>query len=305
MDFLEKIYSKIISCKKPLFLVGSDKNSGKTTVLNALMRQFSSKNESCNILSCGMDGEEEDSVFRTEKPPIRVNNNDLFVTTWNGTCDLPVKLVSTLPFSVSGNRERLGIWKAEGVGDIILNGGLSVSQVWEIINKLNEVSDNLIFIDGALDRWSALFGGESVFILVAGGKSFSTVYSAGKWLKEKLDILGLPVTANEFEVYNYEKLLNSEILPDSVKFDGALTYRVAREIISKGVSKLTVKSPSHIFCTLKHLEKLQIFVEHNSLPIGIAVNPEKIGNSQFSSRDLVSHLSEIAEDIPVFDILTL
>ena len=63
-----------------LCLAGMCKNAGKTTALNALIRGAKARGVSLALTSIGRDGEREDLVTGTNKPPIYMTGGTLFAT---------------------------------------------------------------------------------------------------------------------------------------------------------------------------------------------------------------------------------
>jgi ABC-type branched-subunit amino acid transport system ATPase component len=63
---------------KIVAIVGICKNAGKTTVLNAVLKQH---DFSWGVLSTGRDGEREDLVYKTPKPRVLIPRGVFFVAT--------------------------------------------------------------------------------------------------------------------------------------------------------------------------------------------------------------------------------
>ena len=61
-------------------LAGTCKNAGKTTALNALIHGARVRGVSLALTSIGRDGEREDLITGTYKPPIYVTGGSLFAT---------------------------------------------------------------------------------------------------------------------------------------------------------------------------------------------------------------------------------
>lgn len=127
-----------------LSVIGLSKNAGKTTVLNALIRD-APKAGVLGILSMGVDGEKHDAISGREKPLIRVRENMLVATSahwlnrqpghWEviqscgiqsvmGKCSLPAP----------NGRDRF-CWqvflpKAGGTGDGVFEAGRCTKSCW-------------------------------------------------------------------------------------------------------------------------------------------------------------------------------
>jgi len=144
--FTEK--SQIIS------IIGMDKNVGKTTLLNFLLKELQNRHVPTLVLSIGRDGEANDSVENTSKPPIII---------YKGGCFLTIKELIRTPSSI----EILECFNSKVSGSkIILGHALQDTQI-QLVNPANQkvlsemirislerCGGGTVFIDGALDRLS-------------------------------------------------------------------------------------------------------------------------------------------------------
>ncbi|MDZ4121487.1 MAG: hypothetical protein U1C33_03650, partial [Candidatus Cloacimonadaceae bacterium] len=62
--------------KTTIALIGLSKNAGKTSLLNFLIK--SAPRIRFGIMSTGRDGEEQDTVFATPKPPVILSAGTIF-----------------------------------------------------------------------------------------------------------------------------------------------------------------------------------------------------------------------------------
>jgi|GEM_PF-1763084 hypothetical protein len=69
-----------LNFKNVYSIIGISKNSGKTTLLNYLIKNIEKNNKNYLITSIGYDGESVDLVTETEKPSIYINKNNYFIT---------------------------------------------------------------------------------------------------------------------------------------------------------------------------------------------------------------------------------
>ena len=80
MPALQQSIREMIAPYTTLCLAGMCKNAGKTTALNALIRGARARGVSLALTSIGRDGEREDLVTGTNKPPIYLTGGTLFAT---------------------------------------------------------------------------------------------------------------------------------------------------------------------------------------------------------------------------------
>lgn len=138
---------------KSYSIVGISKNSGKTTLLNYILKNVESLNKNYFITSIGIDGESIDQVTKTSKPDIYISNGNMFTSAKEFIRD------------IIGNFEIIeNINEGGALGDIYVCKAIDNIKVKvcgprnnEKLKKLSEKYKkyhNFFFIDGALDRIS-------------------------------------------------------------------------------------------------------------------------------------------------------
>lgn len=149
-DFEEFI--KRLSNYSTLSIIGLEKNTGKTTTLNAILKAV--KDRKLAITSIGRDGEKIDLVTSTHKPRIYIQESILVATAKS------VLLKSDVTFEIL---EALNI--GTPMGDIVIGRSLSSgfveiagpstkNQIKYVISRLKEHGAELTIVDGALSRKS-------------------------------------------------------------------------------------------------------------------------------------------------------
>jgi hypothetical protein len=293
-----KLISELLKPEIPVFIVGSDKNSGKTTILSLLKDIQGDKNKKIGILTIGRDGENYDHVFNHSKPKLIVKPGDLFVTTFSGTKNTPAKLIFPLSYKNSGGMERLGIWCCESKGEIELTGPGIGEYLWDIISKTREAGADYIFVDGAIDRWTFASMGESKIILSCGFDGFNTVEKAIEWIKHKNILMNLPVSQKpEFEL---KDLKSEDQLKDvnEIFINGGFISETFKKLKPEKI-KIVVQSPSHIFLKHNELKSIQDNLSVLSKPELIALFYNS--REKYSPEKLLSKIEELNLKIPVFN----
>lgn len=153
-------------------LAGMCKNAGKTTALNALIRGAKMRGVSLALTSIGRDGEREDLVTGTYKPPIYVTGGTLFATSRGllQKCDATSEILS-----LTGIHTPLGevvILRALSDGFVELAGPSMSSQIVTLTGELRGLGAEKVLIDGALFRRSLCAPEAAEGVILSTGASF-------------------------------------------------------------------------------------------------------------------------------------
>ena len=151
MNSLENFIKKVnqFSC---IAITGMAKNTGKTSVLNRILSEETSKIRA--ITSIGYDGESSDQVTGTEKPEIYVRKGSLIATA-DGLlpfCDFTKELLSYTGFNTPMGEAIIVRALSDGYAQIA--GPSTRSQMEDTVRQLKDLGAEQIFIDGALSRKS-------------------------------------------------------------------------------------------------------------------------------------------------------
>jgi len=148
------IFDRLRTHQKIISIIGLEKNVGKTTLLNALLKGMAERGFQTLVLSIGRDGEQIDALEKTRKPGILI---------YKGSCFISIGELIKRPSAV----EILEVFDEKVSGSkLILARALQNTQV-QLINpgdqkRLNRIirisiqksGSHTVFIDGALDRLS-------------------------------------------------------------------------------------------------------------------------------------------------------
>ncbi|MCX6112130.1 MAG: hypothetical protein NTY22_02430, partial [Proteobacteria bacterium] len=142
--------SKLLE-NKVTFIIGSEKNVGKTTFFN--LARGAIKGTRHLLATIGVDGEKQDLVHGNTKPQILVDTDEYVVTTDSmlNSSDAELELVEIFPFkTVLG---RMSIARVLRQGTLELVGPGSNEQLSHILEYAkNELNINTMLIDGAINR---------------------------------------------------------------------------------------------------------------------------------------------------------
>lgn len=165
---------KLISGLSCAAIVGTEKNTGKTTLLNRLLSITGQGSEPVGITSIGYDGEETDQVTKTPKPKIYIKRGTLAATASMllNRCDFTKEILA-----LSGINTSMGevvLLRALSDGYIQIAGPSTTEQMELIVLKLKEYGAKKVFIDGALARKSTAAISASDGCFLATGAALST-----------------------------------------------------------------------------------------------------------------------------------
>lgn len=140
---------------KSLSIIGMEKNTGKTTTLNNIIRHASDSMLPLGLTSIGRDGEEVDIVTSMQKPRIYVRCGT-YIATAKGCLykgDITREIVEAEEIETPMGEIILA--KALSDGYVELAGPSTNVQIRHIRNRLHDIGCNFVIIDGALSRKSS------------------------------------------------------------------------------------------------------------------------------------------------------
>lgn len=131
-------------------MVGLSKNAGKTSVLNAILAN--SPEFEWGVFSTGLDGEEEDRVYKSPKPRVKIPAGCYFCTDTQTVESLGSR-ASILESALYTGR-KLWFLKAEEDLETSITGPASVSDQSRVMFRMLRLGAERILVDGSLDRKS-------------------------------------------------------------------------------------------------------------------------------------------------------
>ncbi|MCM2266535.1 MAG: hypothetical protein NDI60_02030 [Elusimicrobiales bacterium] len=161
MDFVKGLKDRTV------FIVGSRKNAGKTTLLNYALGRLRGTTP-VGALSVGVDGETRDQVFGNPKPQIRAERGDVLLCaeTALAGADLHYEVLNVYPFRTAIGRPVL--LRALRPGRAEISGPENNGQLGEILADMRRHGAGTVFVDGAVDRITQVAaGGRAAFVYVA------------------------------------------------------------------------------------------------------------------------------------------
>ncbi|NLK50661.1 MAG: hypothetical protein GX294_08430 [Candidatus Cloacimonetes bacterium] len=180
-------------------IVGISKNAGKTSLLNHLLRMC--PHTSMAVFSTGLDGEEEDSVFRTPKPAVTLPADTIFCCD-SRTLDEKGGTVEVLA-SIPDIQRPLWIARSRFQIQTRITGPATVADQIQLSRQMQSLGAKKIIIDGSLDRKSITLSPAIDAIALVLGASFGNVQEVTTEL-DRLLMLGniklYPAINEEYEL---------------------------------------------------------------------------------------------------------
>lgn len=150
-----------------LAIVGVAKNCGKTTTLNALLARR--RGPMPALLSIGIDGEAEDMIMGTWKPPISVVEGQWLVTAQTAAERSTARLEYIRSLDVVTPLGELFICRARTAGEVVLAGLRHRREILGAIEALQEEGWEIVWVDGAYGRVAGAHPSVSRAVVVATG----------------------------------------------------------------------------------------------------------------------------------------
>lgn len=147
MNFLEILKNNIT-----IGIVGTGKNAGKTVALNEFINIASKHSIRIGLTSIGRDGERQDIVTFTEKPPIFVQKGTYIATAERclSNFNTGYEIIDVTPFQTAMGR--VIICEVVEDGFVEIGGPDSNSEIKRVCGFMRDIGADRILIDGALNR---------------------------------------------------------------------------------------------------------------------------------------------------------
>lgn len=142
-----------IEISRRIALVGTAKNCGKTTTLNAMLGVC--KSLCVGLVSIGIDGESSDLLIGTAKPTIEVRPGMLVATTTGALEQSSLDVEYIEPLHIHSPLGQLVIVRVLSAGRLILAGVRHRRDVCVALDALERHGAQVCFIDGAYGRTMA------------------------------------------------------------------------------------------------------------------------------------------------------
>lgn len=316
-----KILDAIAAESGPLFIVGSCKNSGKTTLLNFLNADLFDRvpRRRVGLTTIGRDGEPEDAVWRHPKPPVNLWPDDLFVTTQPELEKLQkaAALEENLPFTTVLGPIVLG--RALRSTKVEIIGPGNNAQLAYALDRLRLHGSDIQLVDGAFERRTQVAClDDARLALVVGADIARTPKAAAEWLAFQLELYALRKAA-DFPPLPADAPLglhwrqgnawsDSPLEAESVACVGPLSDRLVEKHLDDFRDRpLIVEDATKLFLDARHWRMLKrrcptIAVRRPLRLILAATNPAGVLR-QFKPQEFFDALREACPTLPLLDVV--
>lgn len=280
---------------KAISIVGLSKNAGKTTTLNAILKEIGSHIKKVGLTSIGRDGEQADVVFGHMKPRIEVMRGTIIATAAGiiDKCNISKRIIESTGFpSALGD---VYILECLSSGYVQISGPSMTAQLLELKEQLFEIGCETILIDGAIGRRS--LGSSSI----ADGIVLCTSANVSPNIDEVVEETSFIIRLYELpiwkggEAYLYHGALSEESIKRIIQERAKIKHKV-----------LVIEGPDKVVCTRAQYQMLShyfdIQVKRKAELLAISVNPTSVYGWSFDGADFVDRLKETTR-IPVIDVV--
>lgn len=157
---------------KTIGVIGTAKNTGKTTTLSFLLNGFHSKGLKVCVTGIGYDGEEIDTITSLPKPRLKFEKDTIIATSEKCLTSTDAKFIiieETPLFTALG---KIFLVKVTEPGMIVLAGPNSVKGLRLILDLIIEkINTDLVLVDGSLNRISPMYILDKLIFTTGASKS--------------------------------------------------------------------------------------------------------------------------------------
>jgi hypothetical protein len=198
---------------KVIGVLGTAKNTGKTTTTSFLLKWANLENTRVGLTSIGYDGEDIDNVTGLPKPRIFINAGGIIATAEKclSQCEAEIEVIEKTTIMTSLGRVVIGRVFKEGL--VVLAGPNKGKDLQHIVQILKQQNTKMILVDGALNRMIPLIYCDALILatgasrhtdidlLVNETESITKVYSLPVWEKEKVSNKSIKMPQNNIVIF--------------------------------------------------------------------------------------------------------
>lgn len=138
-------------------IVGTAKNTGKTTALTSILDELKNRNLSVAVTSIGYDGEDLDNLTFLPKPRIFLERDTIIATSSLTLDTAKLKYEVLLRTGIYTPLGEITIAKVTEAGKIVIAGPNNIRDLKKIISLVNDIKPDLLFVDGAMNRMAPMY----------------------------------------------------------------------------------------------------------------------------------------------------
>ena len=158
---------------KVLGILGTAKNTGKTTTTSALLEIATHQGVSVGLTSIGYDGEDIDNITGLPKPRIFAKKGTLIATAKNCLKSGTAQIKTLKETEISTPLGKIIIGEVLEDGFVIIAGPNKGEELSMVIDKLEKLGNNLILIDGAINRIVPLMKTDALILTTGAARNIN------------------------------------------------------------------------------------------------------------------------------------
>lgn len=320
-----------------LSLVGVAKNCGKTTTLMSLIEHRPDELAAPSLVSIGIDGEAEDALLGTKKPPVRVQKGQWVASAGRLLQRSTARVEYVQSLGVDTPVGRVYVCRVVDDGTVTLAGLRHRRELIRAVNALQQLGPGPVWVDGAYGRLMGAHPDVSRSVVVATGAvvadDITGVVERTDHLVSRLQTDPVADDAHRRAIEDavaQNRLLfvgdNGDTTAPSIRsavtglgealdqFDGSIdavaipglvSDRVAEQLLTVDDATLLVPDPTvlHVDPGLwrRLHDRWNVQVLHPVEPVAVSYNPTSVDGTGVDARRLHRALSERFDDLVVFD----
>jgi hypothetical protein len=295
-------------------VVGLAKNAGKTTVVNALVRQLEGR---LGLASLGLDGEERDQLTGLPKPRISPPEGTLIATTEGLLPERGVRVVERLGLRTAAG-DAVIAEVAEGT-QVVVAGPTRLEELDEALAALRRLGAARVVLEGALGRLGTAAPQRADAVVVAAGAALANGRADhGLKLRLALDLLDLPVDATSADLRvehaaGFESELAADITARGasvVEIDGAVTGPLVERLLRRRTPvRLIAPDATHVLAGPQQVARarrggVEVCVRRPLPVVAVTASPFHPDVAFTADEAFATTVAAVAGRWPVFDVVS-
>ena len=154
-------------------IVGTAKNSGKTTILTSVLEEIKKRKINVALTSIGYEGEDLDNLTFLPKPRIWLEPETIVVTASLTLDTAKLKYSIIEKTNIETALGKIHIVKIEERGKIVVAGPNNIGDLKKIISSIKTLGIELLFIDGAMNRIAPMYLADKIIFSTGASRNIS------------------------------------------------------------------------------------------------------------------------------------
>jgi hypothetical protein len=138
-------------------IVGTAKNTGKTTALTSILEELKNRKLKVAVTSIGYDGEDIDNLTFLPKPRILLDKDTIIATSSLTLDTAKLKYKVILETDIYTPLGKIIIVKVIEAGKIVVAGPNNIRDLKKVIELIQSINPDLLFVDGAMNRMAPMY----------------------------------------------------------------------------------------------------------------------------------------------------